>query len=191
MWLFALVSFFYHTIDTRAFEGVTASVAYLILMNIPTLLGLKFVKQRRSYEFYSLFINGLEVIGYTAIIYFLGGFRATYVTPMYAALITYLGVVAPRRIPLIIATFCAFAFVSMATLEHFGFIPHQNLVLSGYDFTTPVLIICTTAMAGLLYVVAFIAGYTGNLLKKARDRLKEKNFQLQESERLKSEFWPT
>jgi two-component system sensor histidine kinase/response regulator len=188
MWVFALIGFKYQTMDGSAFEGVTASVIYLILMNVPTLLVLKFVKQRHLYEYYSLFINALEVIGYTAIIYFLGGFRAAYLTPMYASLITYVGVVAPRRIPLIIATFCALAFALMATLEHLGIIPHQNLVLAQYDFNWVVLTVSVTAMAGLLYVVAFIAGYTGNLLKRARDRLKEKNFQLQESERLKSEF---
>jgi len=103
-------------------------------------------------------------------------------------LITYVGVVAPRRIPIIIATFCAFAFSLMVTLEHLGFIPHQNLILSGYDFEWPVLVSCCAAMAGLLYVVAFIAGYTGNLLRTAKDRVKQKNIQLQESEHLKSEF---
>ena len=188
MWLFVVIFFLGNTIDTNAFRGVTASVALLILMNLPTLWFLKYVRRRWIYECCSLSINIFESIGYTAVVYFLGGFRATYLTPMYAALITYVGVVAPRRIPIIIATFCSFAFSLMVTLEHFGFIPHQNLILSGYDFEWPVLVSCCAAMAGLLYVVAFIAGYTGNLLRTAKDRLKQKNIQLQESEHLKSEF---
>jgi two-component system sensor histidine kinase/response regulator len=188
MWLFVAISFFYNTIDTNAFEGVTSSVGFLILMNLPTLWVLKRVTRRWSYEFCSLSINLLEIIGYTAIIYFLGGLRAMYMTPMYAALITYVGVMAPPRIPLIIATCCAVAFSLMVTLEHFAVIPHQNLTLSGYDIEWPLLVTCFSAVSGLLYVVAFIAGYTGNELKKAKDRLQEKNIQLQESERLKSEF---
>jgi two-component system sensor histidine kinase/response regulator len=188
MWLFAVISFFYNTIDANSFKGVTASVGFLILMNLPTLWVLKCITRRWSYEFCSISINLLEIIGYTAIIYFLGGFRAMYMTPMYAALITYVGVVAPRRIPLIVATSCAVAFSLMVTLEHFAFIPHQNLMLPGYDIEWPFLVTCFSLMAGLLYVVAFIAGYTGNELKRAKDRLQEKNIQLQESERLKSEF---
>jgi len=188
MWLFGLITCHYNAMDTDAFKGVTASVAFLILMNVPTLLVLRHIKRKRIYEFFSIIINVLEIIGYTAIIYFLGGFRASYMLPMYAALITYVGVMAPRRIPLMIATFCALAFTSMVTLEHFGFIPHQNLLLSHYDFKWPVLIGCLAGFTGLLFVVAFIAGYTGSVLKSARNRLKEKNIQLMESERLKSEF---
>ena len=188
MWLFALIALFFHTIETIAFQGVTVAVLFLILMNPPTLWLMKYIHQRRQYEFFSLSTNVLEIIGYTAIIYFLGGFRAAYMVPLYTALITYVGVVAPRRIPLIVATFCSLAFCTMALLEHFGFIPHQNLVLSSYDYNLTVLIVCLLATAGLLYVVAFIAGYTGSVLKRARDTLKEQNIQLKESERLKSEF---
>jgi two-component system, sensor histidine kinase and response regulator len=188
MWLFALISLFFHTLETAAFKGVTAAVVFLILMNLPTLWLMKYITRRRYHEYFSLSINVLEIIGYTTIIYFVGGFRASYMTPIYAALITYVGVMAPRRITLIIATLCALAFSCMVALEHVDFIPHQNLVLSGYDYNPRVVIFCLLAMAGMLYVVAFIAGYTGDVLKRARDRLEEQNTQLKESERLKSEF---
>ena len=188
MWLFALISLFFQTLETVAFKGVTATVVFLILMNLPTLWLMKYITRRRYHEYFSLSINVLEIIGYTTIIYFVGGFRASYMTPISAALITYVGVMAPRRITLIIATLCALVFSCMVALEHVGFIPHQNLVLSGYDYNPRVVIFCLLAMAGMLYVVAFIAGYTGDVLKRARDRLKEQNIQLKESERLKSEF---
>jgi hypothetical protein len=58
-------------------------------------------------------INFLEILGYTAIIHFLGGIEATFLTPIYAALITYVGVMAPRGFTYVIAFLrsAAFSFV--------------------------------------------------------------------------------
>jgi len=91
MWVFALVSYLANTIKMNQFTGITLSVLYLILMNPPTLLLLKHITQVRLYKYGSLLINFLEILGYTAIIYFLGGIEAAYLTPIYAALITYVG----------------------------------------------------------------------------------------------------
>ncbi|MFH1080647.1 MAG: hypothetical protein V1766_10390, partial [Pseudomonadota bacterium] len=95
MWLFSLSAYIANIIKMNHFTGVTLSVLYLILINPPTLLLLKRITYKRLYKYASLLINFLEILGYTAIIYFLGGIEATFLTPIYAALITYVGIVAP------------------------------------------------------------------------------------------------
>jgi len=181
MWLFVLISFLCKSFDIDVFKGVSACVAFLILMNLPTLGVLKHITRRIFYEYFSLFINALEIIGYTAVIYFLGGVRATYMSPIYAALITYVGVVAPRRrLPVIITGLCALAFSSMVILEHLGFMPHQNIV-SDYDIQWVSLALILIMFSALLYVVAFISSYTGHLLKRNRDTLRRQNVELEQS----------
>jgi len=181
MWLFVLTSFFYKSFDIDVFKGVSACVAFLILMNLPTLGILKHITRRISYEYFSLFINALEIVGYTGVIYFLGGIRATYMTPIYAALITYVGVVASRRrLPIIITALCASAFSSMVILEHLGFMPHQNIA-SDYDTRWASVVLILIMFAALLYVVAFISSYTGYLLKRNRDTLRQQNVDLEQS----------
>ncbi|MBW1801480.1 MAG: hypothetical protein JRJ85_12225 [Deltaproteobacteria bacterium] len=114
--------------------------------------------------------------------------------PVYAAVITYVGVVAPHRMPFIIAGFCGFSFSLLVTWEYFGVLSRRPLI---YHSPLPpekqlmILII----ILGLLFVVAFIASYTACLLKKNRDRLRNKNVELEkavtkakESDRIKSEF---
>jgi len=209
LWFFILIPSIYGAIDTSALEGASLSVAFLVLMNIPTLWALKYITRRRAYEFFSLLINLLEVIGYTSCLYFVGGLRATYFTPIYVVLVFYIGgTLAPRRFPFIMATLCAVFFSGVVLLEHIGYLPHQNLTLN-YDFSWAHVIFILLFFVVLLYVVAFIAAYTSDKLKKARKRLQEqnaelgqsqlelheaaetlkkKNIQLKESERLKSEF---
>lgn len=195
MWLFALFAFLAGIIKSDHFAGVSISVVFLILMNPPTLWVLKRITSRSLYKYFSLVINSLEIIGYTVIIYFLGGIEATYLVLMYAALIIYVGVAAPERIiPFIIAGFCAFSFILMVLLEHFGLIPHQRIIS---DFNIPwnsqLMILFMTS--GLLFVVAFISSYTAQLLKSNRDKLRRQNAELKlainrarESDRMKSEF---
>jgi hypothetical protein len=96
MWLFALLCLILQLFKTHHFVGVTASVLFLILMNPPTLFILKKLPREKSYECFSLFINQLEIIGYTSVIYFCGGIEASHLTLIYAGLIAYVGVVAPR-----------------------------------------------------------------------------------------------
>ena len=86
------------------FTGISVAVLYLILFNPPTLWILRRVSSRTALRvWFSLFINFLETIGYTVIIYFTGGIEATFLLPIYAALIVYVGVMGPRRLPFIIA----------------------------------------------------------------------------------------
>jgi len=188
MWLFALIAFFMDIIRASHFAGISASVAYLILINPLTLWALKRTRGVRSYKYLSLLINLLEIIGYTAIMYFLGGIEGTYLILIYAALITYVGVTAPRKFPFIIATGCAVSFSLIVILEHFGFLPSQKVV-QGFNLPWGNQLAIIIVAVGLLFVVAFIASYTANLLKRNRGKLRQQNDILaQANERLQKEI---
>jgi PAS domain S-box-containing protein len=177
MWFFALFAFLANGIRINHFIGITFSVVYLILINPPTLLLLKRITQMHLYKYPSLVINFLEILGYTAIIYFLGGIEATFLTPIYAALITYVGVVSPRSYPFIISTLCSAAFSFVVVSEYFGFLPHQRVVLS-YDPPLLTQLANLSVVIGLLFVVAYVSSLTGSILKKSRNKLREKNLEL-------------
>ena len=65
-------------------------------------------------------INILEIIGYTAIIYSLGGVEATFLTPIYAALIVYVGILGPKNYSYFIASLCSVAFSVVVLGEYFA-----------------------------------------------------------------------
>ena len=180
MWLFALISFSVGSIQAKHLLGISLSVVFLICINPPTLWILKRCNIRHRFECISLAINFLEIIGYTAIMYVLGGINALFLRSIFAALIAYVGVVGPPIWPFIIAGFCGAAFSLMVGLEYFGIIPHQNPFwneqLSGHDQ-----IIIVSVGICLLYVVAFISSYTGRILKRNEEKLKEQNTELARS----------
>jgi len=177
MWLFALAAYLANIIKLNHFTGISLSVLFLVLINPPTLLLLKHITNMRLYKYGSLLINFLEILGYTALIYFLGGIEATFLTPIYAALITYVGVLAPRSYTYTVAFMCSAAFSFVVISEYFGLLPNQ----SAYPFFNPSLMFRLTNLAstiGLLVVVAYISSLTSGTLKKNRDRLHEKNVEL-------------
>ncbi len=177
MWLVAIFAFWEGGIQINHFTGISASIAYLVLINPPTLWMLKRSTQIIFFKYISLLINILEVIGYTAIIYFAGGIEATYLIGLYGSLITYVGIVATRSLPFVIAAFCSICFSLMVVFEHFDFLPSQHLILN-YDCPWETKIAILSAAIGLLFVTAFIASYTGNLLKRNREKLRQQNAQL-------------
>ena len=61
MWLFALASFLLKTLTAAHMIGISMAVAYLILINPPTLWILKHIDRRRTYELFSILINLLEM----------------------------------------------------------------------------------------------------------------------------------
>jgi signal transduction histidine kinase len=185
MWLFAFVAYLFDGIQKDHIIGVSFCVVYLILINPPTLWILQRITHKKFYQKISVFINFLEVIGYTAIIYALGGIKSLYLSPIYCALIAYVGTVGPSRLPFTIATLCSATLSLMVGLEHFGYIPHQaplrGLSLPGISQLTMLLV-----NISLLYVVAFITSYTGGLLRKNKTMLREQNTELERSrEKLK------
>ena len=181
MWLFALVAFLTNDIDSQNLKGVSLSVIYLILITPPALGLLKVISRHtRVYKYFSILINLLEIFGYTTIIYFLGGIESAYLTLMYAALITYVGIIAPRRFPFIIAALCSVMFSLLVIGEHFGVIPHQRIV-SYSDIPWLSQQFRLAVVIGLLFVVAYISSYTASLMKKNRSRLQRQNLELMET----------
>ncbi|GAB6907211.1 membrane hypothetical protein [Desulfosarcina cetonica] len=179
MWLFALFAFWVNEIRISHFIGVSCSVLFLVLLGPLTLFTLKRVTGNNTFANVRLFFNILGALGFTAIIYSLGGIEATYLTPIYAALIAYLGVLAPQSVPFIIAGFCAFFFCSVVLLEGLGIIPglkvdpHFNRSLTNQFIKVAVVM-------GLLFIVAYISSFTAGKLKHGRDRLRRKNKDLEE-----------
>ena len=84
MWFSCWLAYEFGIIRIENFIGVSFGVLYLILFNPPTLWILKRIKNKKLFGYFSLLINLLEIIGYTAIMHFLGGIEATYLLPIYA-----------------------------------------------------------------------------------------------------------
>lgn len=180
IWLFTLAAFWSGAISRTCFMGASVVLLYLIAINFPMLAVIGKVKKRIVFEYLSLLINALEIVGYTGFIYFVGGFRATYLTPIYAVMIFYVGVLAPTRFPFILAALCSLAFSFMVYLEHFGYIPHQNVFMK-YDYEWSMVVFVLCILTVVLFVSAFMATYTSRILRSARTKLKEKNSALEMS----------
>ncbi|HOO90451.1 MAG TPA: GGDEF domain-containing protein [Syntrophales bacterium] len=182
MWIFALSAYCTHLIKLHHFTGVSLSVLYLILINPPVLVLLKRITSLRSYQFISIIINFLEITGYTAVIYFLGGIEAAFLTPIYAALITYVGVISTRRYTFFIAFLCSATFSFIVLGDYFGLLPHQSIYQS---FNPPwsVRFSNLSVVIGLLFLIAYISSLTSGILKKHRVRLRKKNTELMDTTR--------
>ena len=180
MWLVAFGAYLFQIIKPNNLIGVSAAVAYLCLINPPLLLVLKHSKSLRLSNVVSLFVNFLEIVGYTTVIYFLGGINALWLSPIYAVLIYYIGMVGPRILPFVIATFCWAVLAAAVALEYFGIIPCQYPVeyprLPG-DYQISVII----TVAAILYVVAFVCAYMGNVLRERKNKLKQANLELEQN----------
>jgi signal transduction histidine kinase len=194
VWCCSWIAYYFGNIKVENFVGVSFPVLFLILFNLPTLWILKQITSRKLFGYFSLFINLLEIIGYTAIMHFLGGIQALYLLPIYSALIIYVGVMGPRNLPFIIASFCVICFNLMLIFEYFGILRTYQ-VLPTVQFPWPNQIEIMLVNISLLFVVAFISSYTSRLLKRNRDQLRRQNEELRlalrkasESDRLKSEF---
>jgi len=172
IWLLTLAAYWVGVISKASFEGASVFNAYIILMNIPMLAMMRRIRGKMLYEFCSYLINIFEIIGYTGFIYFVGGFRSTYLTPIYAAMIFYVGVQAPMRYPLIMAFFCSLSFSTMVTLEHFGYIPHQNMIFE-YNYQWNMVLFILGIFTVVLFVIALMASYTSKVLRTAKIKLKK------------------
>lgn len=181
-YLFIFIGWSLGTYDSQALIGCGIFVLYLILLNPPTLWILKRIRKRKSYEVFSTFINFLEICGFTGAFYFAGGLRASYMTLLYAGVISYVGVAAPRRTSFLVAIFCMISFDLMVVIEHLGYIPHQNSVWPYYFQWEDIITICLIINA-LFGVVAFMALSTGARLRTHRNNLREKNLELDRSRR--------
>jgi len=180
LWIFVMFGYLAGTVRLATFLGTTSSVLFLILLNPPTLWLLKRTKKRRAYQRVSMGINALEVIGYTSFIYFLGGIETLHLSLSYAALIAYVGIVAPRRLPFIIATFCSLALTLMVLLEYFGYLPSLGTI-PGYSIPFIPLMYRVGIVIVLLFVIAYLSSQTASLITKNRDKLRQQNEELNRS----------
>jgi two-component system, cell cycle sensor histidine kinase and response regulator CckA len=178
MWAIALLSFFIGAHKFYNFIGISVSVLYLIVINFPILLVFKHITAKRSYAYFSVFTYQLEITGYTAIIYFCGGIEATYITLIYAALIAYVGVVAPRRHSFIVASLCAGTYSLMLGLVYIDFLPYLSVL---FDFTPKLAdqLLILAATLSLLYIIAFISATSANKIKIHKDNLHHQNIKLE------------
>ncbi|NOY68241.1 MAG: HAMP domain-containing histidine kinase [Deltaproteobacteria bacterium] len=180
IWSALLLPRAFSIIDASAFFGITITGIAIILIHIPFLWGLKRISNRQVFEIYNLSINVFSALADTAIIYFLGGVRGMYLIFIYACLVAYVGISAPRRYPFIISGFCAIFFAAMAIMEHVGIIPHQN-ALWAYNFSMGEVILIIISFTASLFVLAFIASYASDVIKRTRTELARRNIQLEES----------
>ncbi len=181
MWLFALAGYISHTLGVKTFWGITFTVFFMIGMNIPVLVILGHISRKRTYTLFSLFINFLEIISYTTIIFFLGGTRAGHMTLMYAAVIAYIGVVSLRKkLVFVVSGLCLFSFDMMAALEYLGIIDITSFTHNiKIQWSTEVLNVFI--INGLIIVITFIISYTVSLLEKNRKAFRRKNQELLEA----------
>ncbi|MEJ2167031.1 MAG: ATP-binding protein [Desulfobacterales bacterium] len=188
MWTFALAGYEAGFLKSNHFIGISISVVYLILINLPTLYVLKYITGRLFYKIFSLFINQLEIVGYTAIIYFCGGIEAGYLTLLYAALIVYVGVAAQRINSFIVAGLCITTYSLMVVLSLAGVLPHVSII-PDQKINPPFQLFILVVIVGLLFVLAFISATTADLLRKSRNKLYEQNLKLAVAiKKLRQEF---
>ena len=178
--VYRLSAYLTNFIDVSSYEGISYSVLYLILINPPTLWVMKRLNKKTLFSLVSLTINALEVLGYTAIIYFNGGLNRSYLTLIYPVLITYVGMTAPRVWPFVVTVFCSLAFTGMVVLEYFEVIPKTQIYLAA-PLPLARQLFEVGIITGFLFFSAFFSSYTSQLIKRSRSQLKEQNESLKKS----------
>ena len=170
MWLFALAAYVLDLIQYRHFFGVSLTVLYLIAIHPIKLWVFKRIQVSERMIEFLLFINFLEIIGYTLVIYFMGGIEATYLTVLYATVIAPVGTVSRRQHTFLVAGICIVAYNTIILLEGANLIPWYKVFP---DFHLPWAHRLTRMFVvdGLLLLIAHITSYTATLLRKAKNNL--------------------
>ena len=181
-WAFSFAAYLAGLMGIRNIAGITLCILFLIVVNLPILAILRISSSRRVYAFSTILNTVLEVIGYTAVIYFLGGIRGLFLSPIYAILIAYVGVLAQPWFPFFVAALCGIALSVSVGLEYYGLIPSMDPFFSsplpGY---TQFFILL--GLMVILFVIAFITSYMGNQLRKNRRQLRQQYAEMEESAR--------
>jgi two-component sensor histidine kinase len=181
MWITAIPAHMIGILDGTQFRGVTLAIVFLVLMNPPLLWIAERLRSRNAFERLSIAVHGCEVLGYTAVIHFVGGLDAAFLTAIYCGLIVYVGVVAPRRHLFLVAGMSAFAFCALVMLEHVGVLRSYPLFgnfPSGHPPWIAISVVLA-AVTALLFVVAIICARSSGLLRKSREDLRLRSEQLQ------------
>jgi PAS domain S-box-containing protein len=182
MVIFSLALYMTGCISYGSSAGGVLSGLFIILMNFPALVFIENIRNRVLFDVVSFLVNLVEILGYTGVIYFLGGIRAAYLVPIYAAMISYVGVIAPKRYPYILAGTSSAVFAAMVIAEYLGFLPHQSIGLMG-DFSLSFQVLAILMVASSLMGIAVITSHSSGIVKNARNDLIQKNRELEESRR--------
>ncbi len=185
-WLFGLVFFFVDHIRFDNFIGITISFAYLGIVTSAILLVLKYLPKWNFYRYF-LLSDQLEVMGYTSIIYFMGGIKALYLSPIYALLIMYNSAEGPRRYPFIIASFCSVNLGVMVALQYLGIIPDKDTVFQVYMSGNHQVSIFFSNIV-MLYAVALISVRDISQRKQTEQELKKVRDEARKTSKAKSLF---
>jgi signal transduction histidine kinase len=180
MWFFGLLMYLAGIIKGYHLLGISISIAFLVLINPPTLLVLKRTRSRKVFARVSILINLLEVLGYSAIIYLSGGIEATCLTPIYAALIIYVSAYASLKRTFLLTVACAASFAFIVLGEWFGLLYSLHPVS---DLPGPARLAYLAVVIGLLFVVAYISCYTTAKRNQTRDMLRRRNKELEDQAR--------
>jgi PAS domain S-box-containing protein len=171
-------------LGTGQLIGIMASILVLILMNPPILWVLARARSLRFIKYFSLGVNLLEVTVYTAVIHFVGGLEASFLSVIYFILIGYLGMTAPRQVPFLIAGWSAICLLVMVVLETSGLVPVAISPVPGGVSRPPLpwdnQLLIVAAIAIELLVMAYISSYTAGVLERGRHRLRESNLALEQ-----------
>ena len=190
----ACAAYFAGDINTRNLIGLSVSVGFVCLMCIPFSLIMKAAIANRHPTIPTLVDRFLLLLGYSGIIYSLGGVEATYLVPIYIITIIYYAVATDRKMPYVTATMSLACFSLVVFLELFGVIPHLNVVASFKpQFSHQIAILAVTAV--LLYVSAYTSWYANRIIEHGKAELRARNVELErtkdralKADRLKSEF---
>jgi len=159
--------------------GIAGVTAYLMIMSPPVWWAVQRVKTKAAAEVATLATNFLEIIGFTGILYFNGGLRGLWLSPIYVVLIIYVGISGPAHRPFVLATLCGICASAMVWLEYAGILPSRDPNLSPAlpgDVQAAMIVTC----ASFLYVAAAVAAYLGRLIQGSQKRLQQKTADLEE-----------
>jgi signal transduction histidine kinase len=183
MWFAALAAYHLNVLDFYALLGISLAILYLVLINPPTLWIFRRLKAKNHLIYFSLVINGLEVLGYTAIIYYAGGLNSSYLILIYTLLIIYVGIMAPTYYPLAITGFCALSLTGMVLLVFYRIIPNPSNYLN-HQVPLGTQLFDVIIMTVFLMLVALFSSYTSRIIVRGKKQLKEQNLTLIKSQEI-------
>jgi two-component sensor histidine kinase len=178
MWVFALAAFLFGMIEARHLLGISVAVGFLVVMGFPVVVVAKRITRRRTYRCLLVLVSTAEALGYTSVMYFLGGVEASYLLPVYVTLVSYVGVVEHRESPFVTAAICGLAFALMLVLEITRVLPPQR-VYAGFVLPWPNQLMVALAISAFLFVAAYMSAFAARSIKRAKRLLTEQNAQLE------------
>jgi signal transduction histidine kinase len=189
----AVAAYFAGILRPENLIGISASAGYISLLCLPFWFIMKGTLAAERPRILTLFDRFLTLLGYSGIIYSLGGIEATYLIPIYIIFLIYY-VVVNRRMLYMTATMSLVCFSLVVLLEILGVLPH--LAVNPSFRPRPInqaAIVAVTAF--MLYASAFTASYAAKIIERSRIELIAQNLELEkarnkalEADRLKSEF---